>query len=56
MLLIKGGILSCAGRLRNIQVPSDERRGYANRYKPKVIDTPAGRVTHNVPKTASHDS
>lgn len=32
-----------------------ERRGYANGYKPKRIDTPAGTVTVEVPKTAGHD-
>ncbi len=29
-----------------------ERQGYANGYKPKRIDTPAGTVTVDVPKTA----
>ncbi len=28
-----------------------ERRGYANGYKPKTLDTPAGTVTVQVPKT-----
>ena len=32
-----------------------ERQGYANGYKPKRIDTPAGTVTLDVPKTAGHD-
>ena len=32
-----------------------DRRGYANGYKPKKVDTPAGTVTVNVPKTAGHD-
>lgn len=32
-----------------------ERQGYANGYKPKRIDTPAGTVTLQVPKTAGHD-
>ena len=32
-----------------------ERRGYANGYKPKRIDTPAGTVAVGVPKTAGHD-
>jgi putative transposase len=32
-----------------------ERQGYANGYKPKRIDTPAGTVTVDVPKTAGHD-
>ena len=31
------------------------RQGYANGYKPKRIDTPAGSVTVQVPKTAGHD-
>ena len=31
------------------------RRGHANGYKPKRIDTPAGTVTVQVPKTADHD-
>ena len=29
-----------------------ERQGYANGYKPKRIDTPAGTVNVEVPKTA----
>ena len=33
-----------------------ERQGYANGYKPKRIDTPAGTVTLQVPKTAGHAS
>ena len=32
-----------------------ERRGYANGYKSKRIDTPAGTVAVDVPKTAGHD-
>lgn len=32
-----------------------DRRGYANGYKPKRIDTPAGTVSVQVPKTAGHD-
>lgn len=32
-----------------------ERRGYANGYKPKHIDTPAGTIAVEVPKTAGHD-
>ena len=32
-----------------------ERHGYANGYKPKRIDTQAGSVTVQVPKTAGHD-
>jgi hypothetical protein len=32
-----------------------ERHGYANDYKPKRIDTPAGTVNVQVPKTAGHD-
>ena len=31
-----------------------DRRGYANGYKPKRIDTPAGTVNVAVPKTAGH--
>ena len=31
-----------------------DRRGYANGYKPKRVDTPAGTVTIQVPKTADH--
>ncbi len=31
-----------------------DRQGYANGYKPKRIDTPAGTVTVGVPKTAGH--
>ena len=31
------------------------RQGYANGYKPKRIDTPAGTVTVQVPKTSDHD-
>jgi transposase-like protein len=31
------------------------RRGYANGSKPKRIDTPAGTVTVQVPKTAGHE-
>jgi putative transposase len=31
------------------------RQGYANGTKPKRIDTPAGSVTVNVPKTAGHN-
>ena len=31
------------------------RRGYANGAKPQRLDTPAGTVTVNVPKTAGHD-
>jgi transposase-like protein len=30
---------------------SPERRGYANGYKPKTLDTPAGTVTVQVPKS-----
>jgi putative transposase len=32
-----------------------ERRGYANGYKSKRIDTPAGTIAVDVPKTAGHD-
>jgi len=35
---------------------SPERRGYANGTRPKKIDTPAGTVTLQVPKTADHDA
>ena len=34
---------------------SPERRGYANGYKPKTLDTPAGTVTVQVPKTRDAD-
>jgi len=34
---------------------SPSRQGYANGYKAKRIDTPAGTVKVNVPKTAGHD-
>ena len=30
-----------------------ERRGYANGYKPKTVDTTAGTLTLEVPKTAA---
>lgn len=33
-----------------------ERRGYANGYKPKRIDTPAGTIAVDIPKTAGHDT
>jgi len=33
---------------------TSERQGYANGYKPKRIDTPAGSVNMQVPKTAGH--
>jgi putative transposase len=32
-----------------------DRRGYANGYKAKRVDTPAGTVTVDVPKTRGHD-
>lgn len=32
-----------------------ERRGYANGYKPKTIDTPVGTLRIQVPKTAGHE-
>jgi transposase-like protein len=35
---------------------SPERRGYANGTRPKKIDTLAGTVTLEVPKTAGHDA
>ena len=31
------------------------RRGYANGYKAKTLDTPAGTITLEVPKTKDHD-
>jgi hypothetical protein len=34
---------------------SSERRGYANGSKPKKLDTPAGTVRLQVPKTAGHE-
>ena len=34
---------------------SPDRRGYANGYKPKRLDTVAGSLNINVPKTAGHD-
>src|ERR687898_631093 len=34
---------------------SPERRGYANGYKPKILDTPAGTLTVQVPKTRDAD-
>ena len=34
---------------------SPARRGYANGTRPKKLDTPAGTVTLQVPKTAGHD-
>jgi transposase-like protein len=34
---------------------TSQRRGYANGTKPKRLDTPAGSLTVNVPKTAGHD-
>ena len=35
---------------------TSERNGYANGYKPKKIDTPAGTITVRVPKTAGHEA
>ena len=35
---------------------SHDRRGYANGYKPKRLDTPAGTITVQVPKTAGHEN
>ena len=32
-----------------------DRRGYANGYKAKKLDTPAGTVAVDVPKTRGHD-
>lgn len=34
---------------------SDERGGYANGYKPKRLDTPAGTLMVQMPKTAGHE-
>ena len=34
---------------------TSERNGYANGYKPKRIDTPAGTITVRVPKTSGHE-
>jgi len=34
---------------------SGDRRGYANGYKPKRLDTPAGTLMVQVPKTAGHE-
>ena len=55
--LIEGGAenmgLVFARVFRERYEPS--RQGYANGYKAKRIDTPAGTVTVNVPKTAGHD-
>jgi len=34
---------------------TEERRGYANGYKPKTLDTPAGTVRVQVPKSAGID-
>ena len=34
---------------------AEERRGYANGYKPKKVDTPAGTVTVQVPKSRDCD-
>jgi transposase-like protein len=34
---------------------SPSRQGYANGYKAKRVDTPAGTITVNVPKTAGHE-
>jgi putative transposase len=35
---------------------SPERRGYANGYKPKKIDTPAGTLALEIPKTAGAEA
>lgn len=32
---------------------SKNRQGYANGFKPKKVDTPAGTLTVHVPKTAA---
>lgn len=34
---------------------SDQRTGYANGYKGKKIDTPAGTIQLDIPKSAGHD-
>jgi len=34
---------------------TDDRQGYANGYKPKKVDTPAGTLTVQVPKTREHE-
>ena len=34
---------------------TEDRRGYANGYKSKRLDTPAGTVNVQVPKTAGHE-
>ncbi len=34
---------------------TDDRRGHATDYTPKRIDTPAGTIAIDVPKTAGHD-
>ena len=34
---------------------SGDRRGYANGYKPKRLDTPGGTLMVQVPKTAGHE-
>ena len=38
-----------------VTMSAPERHGYANGTRPKKIDTPAGTVTLEVPKTAGHD-
>lgn len=35
---------------------TERRRGYANGYKPKKVDTPAGTVSVSVPKTAGSEA
>ena len=35
---------------------TSERNGYANGYKPKKIDTPAGTIAVRVPKTPGHEA
>jgi len=34
---------------------TEDRRGYANGYEPKHIDTPAGTGNLRVPRTAGHE-
>ena len=43
----------CLGAGLDARTP--ERRGYANGAKSKRVDTPAGSVTVQVPKTAGHE-
>ncbi len=43
-----------SARAMNLRTAS--RRGYANGTKPKRIDTPAGTVTVQVPRSAGHEN